>query len=315
MPVALITGVAGQDGRYLAELLHADGVEVWGTTRSGAVPADVPFVRPLVADLRDQASLERALAAAAPDEIYHLAARSSVAASWLDPVATGDATGLGTARLLAAVRRAAPASRVFVASSSEVFGEPDRAPQDETTPHRPTSPYGAAKAYAHHLAEIYRRRHDLFVAIGILFGHESPRRPPAFVARKISRGAVAIARGEQTELRLGNLEARRDWGFAGDYARAMPLILRYGAPADFVVATGRAHSVEEFCARAFARLGLDHRRYVVADAALWRPTGPVPLVGDAAKARRLLGWSPTVSFPDLVDLLVDADLGSTNRHP
>jgi GDPmannose 4,6-dehydratase len=309
--VALITGIAGQDGHYLAELLHAAGVEVWGATPTGRAPAALPFVRMAPpAEVRDQAALERAVAAARPDQVYHLAAQSSVGESWADPAATGDVTGLGTARLLEAVRREAPAARVFVASSSEVFGEPERAPQDESTPIRPVSPYGAAKAYAHHLARIYRRRYGLRVAVGILYNHESSRRPASFVTRKITRGAAAIARGEQRELRLGNLDARRDWGFAGDYARAMALMLDldHPEPDEFVVATGETHTVREWCELAFARVGLDYRQFIVGDPALWRPAEPVPLVGDSSKARRLLGWAPSLSFPELVHLMVDADL-------
>ena len=309
MVVALITGITGQDGFYLAEHLRALGVEVWGLSRTGRPPPDLPFVRMTPpADLRDQAALDRAVASAHPDEVYHLAARSSVGQSWDDPDATGEVTGLGTARLLEAVRREAPAARVFVASSSEIFGEPERAPQDETTPIRPVSPYGAAKAYAHHLARIYRRRYGLRVAVGILYNHESPRRPPTFVTRKITLGATAIARGEQRELRLGNLEARRDWGFAGDYVRAMRLMQAYPTPEDFVVATGESHTVREWCELAFARVGLDYRDHVVSDPALWRPTEPVPLVGNGTKARRMLSWAPTLSFAELVNLMVDADL-------
>jgi len=308
MARALITGVGGQDGWYLAHDLHAAGVEVWGTTRSGQLPSDLAFVHPAPpADLRDGSSLERAVAGVRPDAIYHLAAQSSVAASWTDPVATGDISGLGTARLLEAVRRRRPSARVVVAASLEMFGEPERAPQDETTPIRPLSPYGAAKAYAYHLAHVFRRRSGLFVAVAILGNHESPRRSPAFVSAKIVRGAVAIARGEATELRLGNLAARRDWGYAADYVRALPLIVAQPDPEDFVVATGEDHAVHDWCERAFARVGLDWRDHVVVDRALWRPEGPVPLVGDPLKARRLLGWEPTVRFPDLVDLLVDAE--------
>ena len=311
---ALIVGITGQDGPYLAEALRADGTKVWGLARSGRVPPEVPFVRATPpADLRDQASLERAVAAACPSEVYHLAARSAVDRSWEEPAATGEVTGLGTARLLEAVRRAAPAARVFVASSSEVFGEPERAPQDEETPIRPVSPYGAAKAYAHHLAWIYRRRYGLHVAVGILYNHESPRRPSSFVSRKITRGAAAIAHGEQAELRLGNLDARRDWGFAGDYVRAMKLIVRHSPPEDWVVATGESHTVREWCERAFARVGLDYRDHVVVDPAFSRPAEPVPLVGDSGKARRLLGWSPSLSFPDLVDLMMDAELAAKER--
>jgi len=304
----LITGVTGQDGPYLARLLHDEGGDIWAITRQGSVPADLPFVQATApADLRDAASLERALAMAAPDEIYHLAAQSSVGQSWDAPAETGEITGLGTARLLEAARRTAPGARLFIASSSEIFGEPERSPQDETTPIRPTSPYGAAKAYAHHLAHVYRNRYEMFVAVGILYNHESPRRPPNFVTRKITRGAVAVARSEQTTLRLGNLDARRDWGFAGDVVRAMPLALRAGTPDDYVIATGEVHTVRDWCELAFARVGLDYREHVVSDPAFWRPEGGVPLAGDASRARDRLDWRPQVDFAALVEMLVTAD--------
>jgi GDPmannose 4,6-dehydratase len=315
MVVALITGITGQDGFYLANLLRGEGDEVWGMTRRGTLPPDLAFVRPTPpGDIRDQATIERAIKVAAPDEIYHLAAQSSVAASWSDPTHTGEITGLGTARLLEAVGQIVPTARVFLASSSEIFGLPDTAPQNESTPIRPVSPYGAAKAYSHHLASIYRR-HGLFVAAGILYNHESPRRPKSFVTRKITQGAVSIARGEQSELRLGNLEARRDWGFAGDYVRAMRLMLQQPEPGDYVVATGETHSVRDFCEAAFARVGLDYQAYVVSDPAYWRPAEPIPLVGDFSRAQNTLGWAPSVSFDELVNLLVAADLEDGDTEP
>jgi GDPmannose 4,6-dehydratase len=306
---SLITGATGQDGFYLATLLRDEGHEVWAATRRGGGVPDLPWVQPAPPiDLRDGASLDAAVAAAAPDEVYHLAAQTSVGQSWDEPIETGDATGLGAARVLEAVRRQAPAARVFLASSSEIFGEPERSPQNEATPIRPVSPYAVAKAYAHQMAHLYRARHGLFVAVGILYNHESPRRPPSFVSRKITNGAVAIARGAATELRLGNLEAIRDWGFAGDTVRAMRLMLLADEPDNFVVATGVAHSVRDWCEAAFRRVGLDYRDYVVSDPAFWRPEGPVPLVGDARRAREILGWRPTVDFDDLVGMLVEADL-------
>jgi GDPmannose 4,6-dehydratase len=307
--VAFITGITGQDGYYLARHLHQLGAEVWGTSRAAILPQELNFARLVpIADYTDQKRLERAIAAANPDEIYHLAAQSSVAASWEDPVATIDITGLGTLRLLEAVRSVAPTARVFVASSSEIFGDPVRAPQDEQTAIRPTSPYGAAKAFAHHVAAIYRRRYDFFIAIGILYNHESPRRARSFVTQKIVQGAVAIARGQQAELRLGNLDALRDWGFAGDYVRAMHLMLQQPEPGDYVVATGETHSVRDWCKFAFARVGLDYREYVVRDQQFWRPPEAVPLVGDPTKARQVLGWSATTSLSDLVAIMVEAEL-------
>lgn len=311
MPRALVTGITGQDGSYLAEQLAAAGTEVWGLTRTGHLPPALAFARPAPADIRDQAALEAALRAAQPDEVYHLAAQSSVAASWDDPAATGDVTGLGTVRLLEAVRRVRPAARVLIASSSEVFGAPDHTPQDERTPLHPLSPYGAAKAYAHHAARLYRHHYGLFVAVAILYNHESPRRPASFVTRKITRGAVAIARGEQTGLVLGNLESQRDWGFAPDYTRAMRLILSQPEPDEFVIATGQGSRVRDWCERAFSHVGLDYRQHVTTDPALWRPAEPVPLVGNNSKARRLLGWTPSCTMPHLVDRLMEADLAES----
>src|SRR5215212_5103833 len=308
MVVALITGITGQDGFYLANLLRGEGDEVWGLTRRGTLPPDLAFVRSTPpGDVRDQASIERAIKVTAPNEIYHLAAQSSVAESWSDSTHTGEVTGLGTARLLDAVGQIAPKARIFLASSSEIFGLPDSAPQNESTPIRPVSPYGAAKAYSHHLASVYRR-HGLYVAAGILYNHESPRRPESFVTRKITQGAVSIARGERSELRLGNLEARRDWGFAGDYVRAMHLMLQQPEPGDYVVATGVTHSVREFCEAAFSTVGLAWEDHVVGDPAFYRPAEVDLLVGDASRARRELGWAPNIGFLELVTMMVEADV-------
>jgi GDPmannose 4,6-dehydratase len=306
---ALITGITGQDGAYLANELHTRGVEVWGTSRRDTVPDELPFANVIsIPETAHPARLSQVLATAQPDEIYHLAAQSSVTASWDDPLATAEVTGVGTLRLLETVREIAPSARTFIASSSEIFGDPERAPQDEQTPIRPVSPYGAAKAFAHHLAAIYRRRYGLFVAVGILYNHESPRRPASFVSQKIVAGAVAIAQGRERELRMGNLEARRDWGFAGDYVRAMRLMLCQPAPDDYIIATGETHTVREFCELAFASLGLDYRGYVVSDPHFWRPASAVPLVGEPGKARRQLGWAATTSFADLVQMMVEAEL-------
>jgi GDPmannose 4,6-dehydratase len=314
MTVALITGITGQDGFYLAKQLAADETEVWGLTRDGTLPPELSFALPAPAgDVREQAALDRAVRAAWPDEVYHLAAHSSVGGSWDDPAATGEVTGLGTLRLLEAVRRVRPEARVLIPSSSEVFGEPDRAPQDEDTPLRPVSPYGAAKAYAHHVARIYRQRHGLFVAVAILYNHESPRRPAIFVTRKITRGAVAIARGGQQTLALGNLDAQRDWGYAPEYTRAMRLMLTLPEPAELVIATGQSHRVRDWCERAFAHVGLDYRQHVTTDLAVWRPAEPVPLVGNSNQARRLLDWRPSCTFPELVDLMMEAELAAAGR--
>ena len=310
MRVALITGITGQDGYYLARQLAARGDQVVGLVRPGA-PAAAGFGgRTIAADLGDQAALTHAVAAAAPDEVYHLAAQSSVSAAWAEPVMTGDITGLGAARLLEAVRQARPQARVVLVSSSEVFGAPAASPQTEATPHAPVSPYGAAKAYAHALGRIYRDRHGLFVAIAIPYNHESPRRPPGFVSRKIAQGAVAIARGAASSLALGNLDARRDWGYAPDYTRAMHAMLALAAPEEFILATGETHSVRDWCELAFARVGLDYRQHVTVDPALWRPEPPAPLVGDSSQARAAGGWRPTISCTQLVHRLVDAELGA-----
>ena len=310
MTRALITGAKGQNGYFLAQLLAERGFEVWGLTREGSILPDLPFVHPTpAADIRDQAALDSVLSAVSPSAVFHLAAQSSVSASWEDPVGTAEVTGVGAARLLDAVQRLAPTARVFVASSSEIFGRPDEAPQNETTRIQPVSPYGAAKAYAHYMASSYRIHHGLFVATGILFNHESPRRPPGFVTQKIVRGAVAIARGEQDRLVLGNLESRRDWGYAGDYVRAMALMtLDSDVPADFVVATGETHAVRDWCEIAFRRVGLDWADQVVEDASLYRPDEPAELIGDPSKVTKLLGWEPSISFTELVNLMVDAEL-------
>lgn len=313
MPRALITGVTGQDGSYLAEFLLHQGYEVVGlrrrtsTTNLGRV-CHLPQLLMEDGDLADQASLIRVLERVRPDEVYNLGAQSFVGTSWRQPLLTGDVTGLGVLRLLEAVRVVNPAIRFYQASSSEMFGKVQETPQAEHTPFYPRSPYGVAKMYGHWITINYRDSYDLYACSGILFNHESPRRGMEFVTRKISDGVARIKLGLATELRLGNLEARRDWGFAGDYVRAMWLMLQQPAPADYVIATGETHKVQEFVELAFAHVGLDWRDFVVSDPALLRPAEVDLLMGDAAKARRELGWQPTVSFPDLVRLMVDADL-------
>jgi GDPmannose 4,6-dehydratase len=271
---------------------------------------DLPFVHPTsAADIRDQAALDKVLSTVTPSVVFHLAAQSSVSASWEDPAETAEVTGVGTARLLDAVQRLVPTARVFVASSSEIFGHPSEVPQTETTRIQPVSPYGAAKAYAHYVASSYRVHYGLFIAIGILFNHESPRRPPGFVTQKIIRGAVAVAQGKQDRLVLGNLESRRDWGYAGDYVRAMALMtLDSSNPADFVVATGETHSVRDWCEIAFRRVGLHWADYVVSDASLYRPDDPAEVVGDPSRLVKLLGWKRSVSFAELVNLMMDAEM-------
>jgi GDPmannose 4,6-dehydratase len=314
MTRVLVTGITGQDGGYLAERLVADGCEVHGLVHAGdaQVPdltARTPSVVLHEGDLRDEASLAKVVSAVQPDEVYNLAGISSVARSWDEPVLTADVSALGVARLLAAVaaeqERAGRPIAFVQASSAEVFGTADRSPQDELTPLRPTSPYGVAKVFGHQLCGVYRAQGVHAVSL-ILYNHESPRRPASFVSRKITRTVARIAEGLEDELVLGNVEARRDWGWAPDYVDAMVRAARTEVADDFVVATGEAHSVEDFALAAFARAGAEPRIRV--DASLVRPGDPALLVGDASKARRVLGWSPTVGFEELVGRMVDADL-------
>lgn len=311
---ALITGITGQDGSYLAELLLEQGYEVWGMVRrsstetSGRIDHIKDRICFLQADLLDQASLTKAMEAAAPEEIYNLAAQSFVPTSWAQPTLTGQFTGLGVSRLLEAMRQVAPKARFYQASSSEMFGKVREVPQNELTPFHPRSPYAVAKTYGHHITVNYRESYGLFAVSGILFNHESPRRGLEFVTRKISHAVAAIRTGRATELLLGNLDAHRDWGYAGDYVRAMWLMMQHGEPDDFVVATGETHSVREFVEIAFAHAGLDWERYVRQDERFLRPAEVDHLRGDASKAQRVLGWEPTVSFPELVRMMVDADL-------
>ena len=303
---ALITGITGQDGSYLAELLLSRDYEVHGLVRDASRPID--GVQLHEGDLRDQDSLLTALRDASPDEVYNLAAASSVAASWTDPALTGDITGLGVARLLEAVRSQRPDARVLQASSNEIFGSARGGAADETTPLAPRTPYGAAKAYAHHLVVGYREAYGLHGANAILFNHESPRRREHFVTRKITRGAAAISLGQADELHLGALDAQRDWGFAPDYVEAMWVMLQRDEPSDYVLATGVARSVRDCAAVAFEHVGLDWRDHVTVDDALKRPVEAEPLVGDASKARRELGWHPRTTFEAMIAQMVDHDL-------
>jgi GDPmannose 4,6-dehydratase len=306
---ALVTGITGQDGSYLAELLLAKGYELHAITRDPARKLrDTLIGRVAIhtADLADTNSLRSAVSAARADEVFHLAAQTHVQDSFNAPEVAAEVTGLGTLRVLEAVRALTPASRVFVAVSSEIFGRPASLPQDETSPICPVNPYAAAKAYAFHLVSTYRQAHDMFVSSAILFNHESPRRRNNFVTQRIADGAARIAAGLDTKLTLGALEVRRDWGFAGDYVDAMWRTLQHETPGDYVVATGVSHSVRDFCEAAFARVNLDYRDYVISDAALLRPTDIAETRGDATKARRVLGWTPQLAFEDLVHMMVDA---------
>ena len=314
MKRALITGIGGQDGSYLAELLLERGYEVAGMVRPGAVEySNLEAVRDrielLEADLLGQRSLATALEAARPGEVYNLAAPSFVPASWERPVETAEFAAVGATSLLEAIRTVDPAIRVYQASSSEIFGAPRQSPQTEETPLEPVTPYGVAKAYAHFIVSSYRRRYGLFACSGILYNHESPRRPLEFLPRKVAHGAAAISLGLQEELVLGDLDARRDWGYAGDYVRAMWLMLQEDEPGDYIVASGSSHSVRELVQCAFAHVGLDWEEHVRVDPALQRGAAELHrLVGDASRAHGRLGWRRELDFEQLVHLLVDADL-------
>ena len=307
---ALVTGVTGQDGPYLSELLIAEGYEVAGLVLPGeSVPEAVPAaVHLLEGSLTDSGSLRTALAEVRPSEVYNLAAATSVADSFDNPVTVAEVTGLGVLRLLEAIRLADPGVRFLQASSAEIFGGATTSPQDESTPLSPVSPYGVAKAFAHQTVQHYRRARGIFAANAILYNHESPRRGTGFVTRKVSLGAARIARGLETELRLGNLDVERDWGYAPDYVRAMHLVLQQDVADDYVVATGQTHSLRELLELAFSAVGLDWRSHVVSDPAFLRPAEPVRLCGDASRARARLGWAPTLEFAEIIRTMVLADL-------
>jgi len=317
MPTALITGVTGQDGSYLAELLLAKGYRVVGVVRrSSTTPYEriahlVDRLELASADLLDQTSLTDVVAEHKPDEIYNLAAQSFVQTSWSQPVLTGEFTALGVTRMLEAMKKAAPKSRFYQASSSEMFGKVVESPQRETTPFYPRSPYGVAKVYGHWITVNYRESFGLYAVSGILFNHESPRRGLEFVTRKVTDAAARIKLGLANELRLGNLDSRRDWGFAGDYVEAMWRMLQQDEPDDYVIGTGHTCSVRDLCDAAFGAVGLDYKKYVVQDPRFIRPAEVDLLVADGSKAAKKLGWSPTVTFDELVRMMVDADL---RRH-
>ena len=312
---ALVTGITGQDGSYLAELLLSKGYEVHGMIRrtsSDAVRERIDHLQGQVvlhdADLHDQCSLERLIAEVRPEEVYNLAAQSFVPLSWEQPILTSEATALGVTRLLEAIRQIDPAIRFYQASSSEMFGRVRATPQNEETPFHPRSPYAVCKAYGHFITVNYRESFGIFACSGILFNHESPRRGLAFVTRKITDAVARIKHGLASELRLGNLAAKRDWGFAGDYVDAMWRMLQQDEADDFVVGTGETHSVEEFVSLAFGRAKLDWRKHVVVDPKFYRPAEVDVLQADIRKAREKLNWQPQVSFAGLVEMMVDADL-------
>ncbi len=314
MPTALITGITGQDGSYLAELLLGKGYQVIGMARRSStmtferiehIQDDIITVP---GDLHDQSSLVALIEEYKPDEVYNLAAQSFVPTSWNQPLLTGETTGLGVTRLLEAIRQVNPKIRFYQASSSEMFGKVLEVPQTEETPFYPRSPYGVAKVYGHWITVNYRESFDLFATSGILFNHESPRRGLEFVTRKIANGVARIKYGISKDLRLGNLESQRDWGFAGDYVEAMWLMLQHHEPDNFVIGTGETHSVSEFCEIAFSYVGLNYQDYVVQDPRFYRPAEVDLLISNPAKAKNLLGWTPKVNFRQLIEMMVEADL-------
>jgi GDPmannose 4,6-dehydratase len=314
MPAAIITGITGQDGSYLAEFLLAKGYNVIGMVRRSStvtfqrikhIQDDITIIQ---GDLHDQSSLVDVIERYRPDEVYNLAAQSFVPTSWNQPVLTGEVTALGVTRLLEAVRLINPKTRFYQASSSEMFGKVREVPQSESTPFYPRSPYGVAKVYAHWITVNYRESYDLYAVSGLLFNHESPRRGLEFVTRKISYGVARIKLGLAKELRLGNLESRRDWGFAGDYVEAMWLMLQLEAPVDFVIGTGVTHSVRELCELAFSHVGLEYSDFVIQDPEFYRPAEVDLLVANPSKAVEELGWQPKIGFKELIHMMVDDDL-------
>lgn len=321
MKKAFITGISGQDGSYLTELLLDKGYEVHGTVRRTSSLSrsrlDHLYRDPAIynkrlflhyADLDDPTPMRRALVRAAPDELYHLAGQSHVGISFEIPESTCESTAMGTLRLLEAIRDLPKTPKFYHAASSEMFGRPEQAPQDESTPFKPVSPYGCAKVFATHMVNVYRQTYSLFACNGVLYNHESPRRGENFVTRKICRGAAAIHLGLENSLRLGNLASERDWGHARDYVRAMWLMLQHTDPQDFIIATGKPHSVRDVAEAAFTAVGLDWKKYVVEDPKFFRPVEPLSLVGNASKAERLLGWRPEVQFADMIREMTLAEL-------
>jgi GDPmannose 4,6-dehydratase len=319
MPRALITGITGQDGSYLAEFLLAKGYQVFGVVRRTShhsyerIEHLLGKVQILPADLLDQHSLTMVIKETEPDEVYNLAAQSYVPTSWTQPVLTGEFTALGVTRILEAIRLAWPKARFYQASSSEMFGRAMETPQRESTPFYPRSPYGVAKCYGHWITVNYRESYGMFAVSGILFNHESPRRGIEFVTRKVTDAAARIKLGLAGELRLGNLEARRDWGFAGDYVDAMWRMLQRPEPGDYVIGSGETHSVRELVEIAFAHVGIDWQQYVKIDPRFIRPAEVDILLADPSKAKRELGWKPTVDFKGLITMMVDADLAALQR--
>ncbi len=318
--VALITGITGQDGSYLADFLLEKGYEVHGMVRRASTEnfERIAHLKGKVtlhqADLLDELSLIELMQDVKPDEIYNLAAMSFVPTSWTQPILTSEFTGIGVVRVLEAVRRVCPKARFYQASSSEMFGHVRETPQTENTPFYPRSPYGVSKVYGHYITVNYRESYDLFAVSGILFNHESPRRGLEFVTRKVTDSVARIKLGLQDKLYMGNLDAKRDWGFAGDYVRAMWMMLQADKPDDYVISTGETHTVRELCEVAFSRVGLNYEDYVEIDPKFFRPAEVELLLGDASKAKRELGWEPNVTFKGLIEMMVDADLERVKKE-
>lgn len=320
MKKALITGITGQDGSYLADLLLEQGYKVYGMMRRSSTETSERIehlkdkIEILQADLLDELSLISMMEESQPDEIYNLAAMSFVPTSWQQPVLTGEFTGIGVVKMLEAMRRVCPKAKFYQASSSEMYGKVREVPQTELTPFYPRSPYGVAKAYGHYITVNYRESYDLFAVSGILFNHESPRRGKEFVTRKVTDAAVRIKLGLQSELRMGNLDSKRDWGFAGDYVKAMWLMLQQDQADDYVISTGEEHSVKELVEVSFERVGLDWEKYVVIDPKFIRPAEVDRLLGDCSKAKKVLNWEPKVNFKQLVEMMVDSDLKKVQKE-
>jgi len=316
---ALITGITGQDGSYLAEFLLEKGYEVYGIVRRSSlekfdrIEAITEKIRFVEGDLTDQSSLDQALQQLKPDELYNLAAQSFVPVSWNQPVLTADVTGLGALRVMEAIRKHSPQTKFLQASSSEMFGKVLEKPQTEKTPFHPRSPYGVAKVFGHHITVNYRESYGIYACSSICFNHESPRRGSEFVTRKVTQTVAKIKLGVADKLKMGNIDAQRDWGFAGDYIQAMWLMLQQPHADDYVIATGETHSVQELLELAFSRAGLDWKKYVEIDPKLVRPAEVDYLCGDASKAKKVLGWTPQVNFKQLVEMMVDADLNQLKQ--
>lgn len=317
MKRALITGIFGQDGYYLSKLLLDKGYKVYGFSPKqlfhDKINDHLKEVTVISGSVTDQEQLEEAVSKIMPDELYNLAAPSFVPASWDDPVETAEIAGIGAVRTLDAIRKIKPDTRFYQASSSELFGNPEKSPQNENTPFRPSNPYAAAKLYAHTMVNVYRKKYCLFACSGILYNHESPRRPPLYITRKVTEGVARIKTGIEKKLRLGNLEAQRDWGFAGDYVEAMWLMLQHPEPDDYIIGTGVSHSVRDLAEICFSYVGLDWKDYVIVDPAFNRPAEDKTLVADIGKARRQLNWQPKMTFEEMLHTMIEHDISILHK--